>query len=403
MIDNSILAGVSSFNAINGCLKCVAEGEYSYDSRTVVFTSINSAPRTDAHFRTKSYGRHHKTPTPLIDIPNLDLIQDIIVGDRLHLIDLGVTKRMLKGWRDGSLGFLTKLTAIEIESMSKSLYEIELPSEIHRKMRGLESLAHWKGSELSSFLHYAGVVILKEFLPEDAFNHFLLLFVAITMLSSDKHRLNWHVARKMLEEFITDYIDIYGEQFITSNIHNLQHIVDEIEKFGPLNTLSAYPFENALNRLKHLLRNGWKSLEQVTKRLSEVYFHEYYSEPKNTAQYPKIKIWHDNLRLTVKDGFSLSNKFRDTWFLTNEKQIVRFVTAIVQSSKIIIHGQVLRKKWDYFTYPITSSTLDVFEANITDLLTEVKQFDLTQLMCKMAAIKRSHNICVFIPLLHTFD
>lgn len=89
------LKGVSSFNSINGCLKCCAEGEYSYESRTVIFRSLNGAPRTDANFRASAYGRHHKTVTPLADVPNLDLIEDIVVGDRLHLIDLGVTKRLL--------------------------------------------------------------------------------------------------------------------------------------------------------------------------------------------------------------------------------------------------------------------------------------------------------------------
>lgn len=122
--------------------------------------------------------------------------------------------------------FSNKFTADEIEAMSKSLCEIEMPSEIHRKMHGLESLAHWKGSELCSFLHSAGVGILKECLPVDTFHYFLILFTSITMMSSSKYRMNWHVARQMLEEFITDYIDIYGEQYITSNVHNLQHIVN---------------------------------------------------------------------------------------------------------------------------------------------------------------------------------
>lgn len=135
-------------------------------------------------------------------------------------------KRLLNGWRDGALGYRTKMNSFDIESISKKLIAIELPSEIHRKMRGLDCLAHWKGSELSSSLHYAGIAALKEFLSEDAFNHFLLLFASITLLSSNIYRAHWHVARSMLEEFISDYIDIYGAQFITSNIHNLQHIID---------------------------------------------------------------------------------------------------------------------------------------------------------------------------------
>lgn len=43
--------GVAGFNSKNGCLKCEGEGEYSHESRMVVFTSINSAKRTDEKFR----------------------------------------------------------------------------------------------------------------------------------------------------------------------------------------------------------------------------------------------------------------------------------------------------------------------------------------------------------------
>lgn len=376
----------------------MTEGEYSYISRTVVFPSINSALRTDAHFRAQLYGRHHKGSTPLIDVPNLDLIQDIVVGDRLHLIDLGVMKRLLHGWRDGTLGFHTKMSLLEITSMSKMMLDTELPSEIHRKMRGLDCLTHWKGSEFSSFLHYAGIVILKKYLTDDAYNHFLLLFSSITMLSSNEYRCNWHVARSMLQEFISQYTTTYGPQFITSNIHNLQHIVDECEKFGPLNSLSAYPFENALFQMKQLLRNGSKTLQQVANRLSEIHYYENFNELK-LNEFPKIHLYRNNLRLFVNDVFFLSNNFRDCWFFTIDKGIVRFETAKYTSSKIVIQGHILNNQYDYFQYPISSSAINVFEADITH--TQEKQFSISQIFCKMSAIKSTQHTYVFIPLLHT--
>ncbi|XP_062549439.1 uncharacterized protein LOC134214008 [Armigeres subalbatus] len=114
----AFIKGVYGFNSKNGCIKCTCEGEYSYESRTVVFTSVNCAKRNDHEFRTNAYSHHQKTITPLIDIPNLDLIQDIIVADRLHLIDLGLMKRLLLGWRDGTLGYAAKLSALQINDMT---------------------------------------------------------------------------------------------------------------------------------------------------------------------------------------------------------------------------------------------------------------------------------------------
>lgn len=77
------------------------------------------------------------------------------------------------------------------------------------------------------------------------------------------------VAREMLLQFIETYAELYGKHHITSNVHNLSHAVDEVERFGELETFSAYPFESALGKVKRLLRKGSRPLEQVAKRLIE--------------------------------------------------------------------------------------------------------------------------------------
>lgn len=44
--------------------------------------------RTDDDFRRKTDSDHHKYDTPLTLLP-MNMIEDIIVADSLHLIDLG--------------------------------------------------------------------------------------------------------------------------------------------------------------------------------------------------------------------------------------------------------------------------------------------------------------------------
>lgn len=399
-IDNYL--GVVSFNAKNGCLKCEGEGEYSHESRTVVFTAINSAKRTDEKFRQNAYNSHQKVSTPLLKIPSLDLIEDIIVGDRLHLIDLGVMKRLLLGWRDGTLGYETKLSANQASQISDMLSAIQLPSEIHRKLRGMDHLSFWKASEFSSFLHYASIVVLKHFLPTDYYDHFLLLFCSITMLSSNHYKSNWTVARKMLEAFVSEYMELYGEQFLTSNVHNLQHVVDEVERFGPLSTISAYPFENALQRIKHLLRSGWKSLEQVINRLSEINSNEYYTTKKSQArrgQYPYVRTSGTTKILEVKEDFFLNSSDRNAWFLTRNNQIVRF-DDVIESHQMEIYGKVLASKKDFFTYPFASSFLYIYLGFSRSLSNVITKFNCSDIKCKLVSVKYEDNR-VFIPLMHT--
>lgn len=338
----------------------------------------------------------------MLEVPNLDLIEDIIVGDRLHLIDLGVMKRLLLGWRDGTLGYETKLSTQQTVEISQMLNGIHLPSEIHRKLRGLDHLSFWKGSEFSSFLHYASIVVLKEFLPTDNYQHFLLLFCSVTMLSTNHYKSNWHVARKMLDKFVLQYMELYGEQFLTSNVHNLQHIVDEVERFGPLSTISAYPFENALQRIKHLLRSGWKSLEQAVNRLSEINSEEYYTTQKARTRlpnYPCVKTCGSKKVIHVKEDFFLSDSDKNAWFLTNENHIVRF-DQVSESPDLKINGKVLTSKTDFFTYPIVSSFLYIYLGSKRNLCSVNSTFSCCDIKCKLVAIEYRDNY-VFIPLIHT--
>lgn len=358
--------------------------------------------RTDEKFRQNAYNQHQKATTPLLKIPSLNLIEDVIVGDRLHLIDLGVMKRLLLGWRDGTLGYGTKLSSQQSGKISQKISAIQLPSEIHRKLRGLDYLSFWKGSEFSSFLHYASIVVLKEFLPIDNYNHFLLLFCSITMLSSNYYKSNWHVARKMLEKFVSEYMDLYGEQFLTSNVHNLQHIVDEVERFGPLSTIAAYPFENALQRIKHLLRSGWKSLAQVVNRLSEINSKDYYTTIQTTARqknYPSIRICGGKQIIDVNENCFLNCSDRNGWFLTHRNKIVRFEN-VQENPQLQIGGKILTSKADFFTYPIASSFLNIYFGNKIYLSRSLSKFSCDDIKCKLVAVEYGDNY-IFIPLIHT--
>ncbi|XP_050509093.1 uncharacterized protein LOC126886267 [Diabrotica virgifera virgifera] len=397
----AFIKGVVNFNGINGCLKCTTEGEYSYLSRTVVFPDIKCPLRTDAKFRSKHYGKHHKgQESPILKISEVDMVQDFIVADELHLLELGVMKRCLTGWKDGSMGFSSKLCARDIERISKHLISVKLPSEIHRSTRGLDCLAYWKGVEWRNFLNYIGIVILKDVLNTDVYKHFLLLFVAVRICSSDMYAENRSVAQLMFEKYIDDFKIIYGVQFITSNIHNLEHVVDDVNRFGQLFTISTYPFENTLFQLKKLLRQGNNSLQQIVNRIGERNL-ILSNDTKKTSLQPEIKKRGNVIKCYIySHNFCLSNVFKNSWFLTNDNDIVQMNSASEKGGKIFIHGKSVKKKEDFFSYPIRSSNLHIYICNITNL-NNMKLYLLENVVCKMVVIKYNESKIVFIPLLHT--
>lgn len=88
MITNFIFIGVIGSNGYHGCLKCETSGKYSYRARTMIYTELNAAKRTDEKFRSGVYTDHCKYTTILTELP-INMVEDFPTSDCLHLIDLG--------------------------------------------------------------------------------------------------------------------------------------------------------------------------------------------------------------------------------------------------------------------------------------------------------------------------
>lgn len=219
-----------------------------------------ASKRTDEGYRNKLYEGHLQVyrykdngkitqkyvETPLLRL-NIDLVEDVIVADSLHLLHLGGMKKLLTIYKEGN-AYQRKLATSTVSEINAILSQIKLPVEIHRPMRSLDYLCRWKGTELGSFLNYVGVAILEPFLPKDHYENFLNLFCATTICSSDHYKPYIPVAKKLYNTFVENYSKFF--KTISSNIHNLEHIADEVVRFGALPGLSSYPFENHLYQIK---------------------------------------------------------------------------------------------------------------------------------------------------------
>lgn len=62
-------------------------------------------------------------------------------------------------------------------------------------------------------------------------------------------------AKSLLEYFVDHYKEISGEEYVSYYVHNLIHIVEDVEFLGPLDKFSAFRFENYLYQLKKTVKN----------------------------------------------------------------------------------------------------------------------------------------------------
>ena len=90
----SFIKGVVGFSAFHGCIKCTTVGEYDRAGRHMSFPNTNCPLRTDESFRQKHDEDHHKEDSPLLDLP-INMVDQVIVADSLHLLDLGVMRKCL--------------------------------------------------------------------------------------------------------------------------------------------------------------------------------------------------------------------------------------------------------------------------------------------------------------------
>lgn len=312
-------------------------------------------------------------------------------------------------WKFGDVDFekiWSKRDIFRIDAILKSFNKYK-PREIHRGLRGLKDLKFWKGTEFRSFLLYYGIVVLKKFLPVDIYNHFLLLFCAVTICYSDFYKKIVRIAQTYFDRFIEECINIYKEHSIVSNIHNLTHVVDDVIRFGNLNSLSAYPFENRLHFLKSRLKQRRAPLEQITRRIVELsldYDQLFFTDPAK-SDFPTLQFRHmldGNLvykQIQINSNCTLSaNTEADSWFLTKDLKIVKFSYATSTNENILIYGSPIAFKEDFFKLPVSSRYLNIFKSN--RILENVQCFEYEKIMAKMISLPQE-DYFVFIPLSHT--
>lgn len=181
-------------------------------------------------------------------------------------------RRCLYSWREGSYNFCTKFSKTQTDLISQMLRDCNITRlcDIQRQIRTLKCLKFWKGSEYRIFSLYLGPIVLKNFLPSQAYDHFLTFSAAITILSCKHYPQYLAVTEGLLNDYIQQFIVIYGIDSISSNVHNLCHVVEDVKKFGPLPGISSYPFKTCLDNMKMLIRSGHLPLSQISRRIIQL-------------------------------------------------------------------------------------------------------------------------------------
>lgn len=122
--------------------------------------------------------------------------------------------------------------------------------------------------------------------------------VAIRIMCCKKYsKLYLAYADDLCKCFVQQFCQIYGEKYMSQNVHELIHLSDDVSKFGVLDNFSSFPFENSMRRIKELIRKPDKPLAQIVKRYGEIHSSDISVErlnaPKNQPEIDTKTLHHN--------------------------------------------------------------------------------------------------------------
>lgn len=393
------------------CPKCVTKGVYFRPHKSkkgsVVYPCLEEKLRNNLSFREKHQPLHHNG-TSIIENLNVDMIKSI-PSDPMHLLDLGIMKKLLSAWIEGKFRKGTKLSRQMQMRLNKRIlsFRRHIPNDFNRKCRNLDELSRWKATEYRLFRLFVGPVVLKEILEPRLYNHFLYFYVGTKILSdgglsSNKELLGY--SKSLLKNFVRESSKLYGSNIQTFNFHNLIHLPDDVENYGVVENFSAYVFENHLQIVKNLVQKSALPLQQIVKRVSEIQ-----SSPLATFCQNKTPL----LSLEHLDGPLLGNVIGKQYSKVKVKERnvsrkspnnvimlksgkVAYVENIVDfDGDVILICRKFEEYEDFFTLPLASHKIGIV---VVSKASSLKQVSLSKVQGKAICLPLNKEKSVVFAL-----
>lgn len=257
----SLVCNSVQFNGKYGCCKCLQPGETCKTSargHVHIFPFQVDSPEGQlrSHDGVKSDGikaletdtviNGIKGPTFLQCLQYYDLVDGVCI-DYMHGVLLGVTKLLMNLWfsSEKSSEFFSVSSLVDL--VDKRIKNIKPPNSITRVPRSIKDhMKYWKASELRSWLLYYSLPVLKDILTKIYYDHYLLFVSAVYLLLQDSVSISdLQNCDKQIKNFCCLFAALYGDRYMTCNVHQLLHLPKLVWDMGPMWCYSCFPFENA--------------------------------------------------------------------------------------------------------------------------------------------------------------
>lgn len=396
----AFVKNLKNHNAKSGCMECDQEGLIA--GHTPVYQLKAGILRTDDSFLHRTDQTHHLSlDHSVLEQSGVNMVTQFPL-DSMHLVDLGIVKKMLIYIIEG----MSKSQKSEL-SMQYTSFAQYTPSEFSRRPRDFSELPRWKAVEFRFFILYSGIVLLNEKLSSDQYYHFLLLHTAYRLLSNKYDCQNqFDKAQILINEFVQIFPQFYGLKHVNYNVHSLLHLPKYVERYGFIDSFTAYRFENYMQELKKSIKNPNKILEQLNNRISEksILNDTFLSLGLNDSRQDDIFPGSTSYKGFKYNSLIFKANRRDCFCLIvhNTTEIVFKMNEITEKDLIkSVIGYRFLKITSLFTEPVDSKdALGIIVAD--ELSPQLETFSFEKIIAKYCAFPKGNDI-VLVPLLHEHE
>lgn len=378
----------------NACSKCKIEGlrcTVPGFGGTMIFPGIGHPLRTDEEYRNVVDDDHHKGRSPLT--PLLGLVT-CVPFESMHLVYLGNMKKIISAQVGGKFGF-RRLNHRKVNIINARMLMLKeyCPSEFNRRPNEITMFHSFKATEFRQLLLYTAPMVFKSIVSDEYYQHLMILHCVIRLLISEETpREMYAFCQEALESYVTLCEILYGQQFLSYNVHGLLHVVADVERLGGLDTFSSFCYENNMPEYTKRIRKPHLSLAQYYKRIKEE--EDFHDAPVNNNIHLRLSQIHSAGPLPEDIPDDLCQQYnklqvgkivfgtvlRDSCCILQDSHVCLIKNIIRIEERISLIVQQFRRRSEVYNAGVTSDSVGVYRC--TRLSDRLQAVDLRAVKSK---------------------
>ena len=274
-------SGFVGHNALHGCTRCLKSfpvttfgdkpnfggfDKENWEQRVHGLHYFYSVKHKSAKTATEQKSIEKEHGVRYSDLPYFDTIRFTTV-DPMHLLFLGISKYMMNIWKTQNVLPLDSFLSIQerVNSFKTPTTLGRIPNEIS------SGFANFTADQWKNWTLYFSLFSLKGFLPPRYYDNWhLFVKICCTLCTPSISLVDLNFVEDQILVFCKQYENIYGQEYLTMNMHLLCHLTDCIRDHGPIYSFWLFPMERMNGILGSFQTNNRNIELQVMRKIVQM-------------------------------------------------------------------------------------------------------------------------------------